>query len=1672
MEYLVEGAKLICVNGSIVTQLKVLESHSYTSGGKEKANCKDCKAYENIPPFGRCQKNEEDHMCEGFMDLDEKWENTDVNTTKPENVSGEDAISLNSVLLCKKGGVIMPVSSGQGYDGKIDWDNLKKRYQDVVSWAAGQKLLTHVYRKDPININTGNYIYEKEDLFIDGELPLSFKLFYNALDCGEQGSLGEGWHHNYEIYFKKIIGENLVGIILEDGHELPYCRKLEQKYTPIMGDAGILRKSEYGYVYEQEGLVYEFNQDGRLVKQRDTNGNSRILSYNIEGLLIRIENNSGGFLYYTYNKENQLISVIDHAGRKVLIEYQYGKLRWFTNTIGGIYEYEYNENGIVSGVITPREIHGVKNEYDGANRVLKQTLPDDSVVELRYDDKNNRTYMKEQNGNIIAYESDARMRNIRTIYEDGEEIFAYNDRNLPIQYTDKNGNTTKNSYDNRGNLTQVINALGEKVCMTYDCENHLISLKLPDNSQIKFHYDSQGNLIETINQVGVSYKALYDNYGRVLSVIQPDYSHIQFNYDSRGNVIQKTDAFGHGVSYEYDELNQITQMTDGNDNITRYSYNPNGNLIEIINSVGNTKKFAYNKSGKVIGVTDFDGSTQSVEYDDCNRPCQYIDSENNTTCYQYDKMGNLVNIKYPNGGVAIYEYDHFDRLKTYTDVMGAIVKYNYDAVGNLIKIIGPCGESTTISYDSLNRRTCICEPDGNSIYYEYNSQGNVSKITDKAGNMTSYEYDLCGRKVKEIDMLGNISAFVYDSLGNLVEETDGAGRKVSHSYYPGGLIQKSAYSDGISEHYRYDGNRNLIETKNQAGYIIHYAYDELDRIIQNSNSKNQNTRFAYDAADRLISKVDANGAETRYTYSSNGNLSSVVDACGNKTKCQYDSMGNLSAVFMPGDENEENLKFEEAIKLNEKNHNLHLTMFDRDLLGRVRATIDALGTIERYEYDKSGNIIKKSDNNGYETQYTYNLLNQISCIIYSDERQVEFFYDSFRHLKEVRDWLGVTNITSDKYGRVQDITDYRGKKVSYEFGRMGERKAVIYPDGSKVNYSYDSCLRTSEVTFENEKIRYHYDKNGCLSQKGYMNGLATNYAYDEAGDLTGFSHETTQGVLDQYEYSYDQMGNKKCVRKYRKGLDEDTGKFFFEYDMENRLIGIRDKSRILNEYKYDTFGNRCYSKITDNLPTTYSYNALNQLTTESGSNNKQYLYDKRGNLNQTIENGKEVKTYSFNTLNRLAGVIDSAGNRSLYEYNGLGGRVSSQFYSGNEATSRICEQTLDLIFEDHNLLMQEERGKNQKFIWDKGLVGFDNGNGNQNVLLDDLGSPIRLLYSNARISQSYAYDEFGNSLHESDRRIQPFGYTGYMNEDNSDTLYAYAREYKPEWGKFISEDLLKGNLFIPCTQNCYNYCFNNPLNYVDLDGAWPKSVSNAANWVKDKASDAVNWGKEHKTAVVVATVAVTAVVAAPVVIAAFCGGATATVTIGAVGAAAALGAAVGGGADLAVQAYEIHTGNRDKINKKELLINAVTGAGAAVTGPIGASVMAVTNYVGTQLVNDKDPTLAGVGVNAISGYFGGWLAGKLITKATEIALTHTATSSINQLSIIGGKLFQHSSIAGYLTNLAFAQTYKNYLVSGVLKAFLATNPWLSSFITGSIEQIWENTQFAKIANEVLCAAAQ
>ena len=140
-------------------------------------------------------------------------------------------------------------------------------------------------------------------------------------------------------------------------------------------------------------------------------------------------------------------------------------------------------------------------------------------------------------------------------------------------------------------------------------------------------------------------------------------------------------------------------------------------------------------------------------------------------------------------------------------------------------------------------------------------------------------------------------------------------------------------------------------------------------------------------------------------------------------------------------------------------------------------------------------------------------------------------------------------------------------------------------------------------------------------------------------------------------------------------------------------------------------------------------------------------------------------------------------------------------------SNRKCDQTTSI---------------NSTFIYDFNVLSMQREDENLHYFHDDLGSPIRLINDRGH-DNSFSYDEFGELNNEIGLASfeNPFTYTGYQFDPISDTLFAQAREYKPEFGSFVSEDLIKGFTLAPFTLNQYTYCWNQPLNLVDLDGLKP-----------------------------------------------------------------------------------------------------------------------------------------------------------------------------------------------------------------------------------------------------------
>ena len=551
--------------------------------------------------------------------------------------------------------------------------------------------------------------------------------------------------------------------------------------------------------------------------------------------------------------------------------------------------------------------------------------------------------------------------------------------------------------------------------------------------------------------------------------------------------------------------------------------------------------------------------------------------------------------------------------------------------------------------------------------------------------------------------------------------------------------------------------------------------------------------------------------------------------------------------------------------------------------------------------------------------------------------------------------------------------------MGYEWGSMGERTAVLYPDGTKAAYEYNGAMQlTAMKVFSGEKqeqtVRYSYDEAGRLAGKQFPGG-STEYRYSQAGRIGEILHKGAD-FTERLRYAYDVMGNKVTAEKDRPGSPEDSGIFSYGYDELNRLTGVAQNGKILRSYSYDAFGNRSSKteyQTAGSLTTTYRYNARNQLIQETAADTaKDYAYDHRGNLLSVTSGGEVLRAYGFDAANQMESAMEMEDGRmkkAACQYNGLGHRMGQSITAaGGTVPDRIIRYTLDLTRQYHNLLQKttsmgsggsRTKDRRETYFWDGNVTGMEEEGRDHFYFQDDLGSPVRLADGTGRSEEVYGFDEFGNDIRTGKDifrdSMQSFGFTGYQMDGAGGLYFAQARRYDAGAGRFISEDLIKGHTAVPYTMNHYSYCFNRPMDLVDLNGMWPSlkdigngiesTISSVVETVSDVTQSVVEGIKETATNVIDATNDFyaehkeTIDTVAKVVVAA-----STVATIGIVAAGIATASVATGGACLAVLAA---VGVSAGIGGVSGGVTNVTTGGSFINGFVGGSINGALTAAGT-----------------------------------------------------------------------------------------------------------------------------
>ena len=217
------------------------------------------------------------------------------------------------------------------------------------------------------------------------------------------------------------------------------------------------------------------------------------------------------------------------------------------------------------------------------------------------------------------------------------------------------------------------------------------------------------------------------------------------------------------------------------------------------------------------------------------------------------------------------------------------------------------------------------------------------------------------------------------------------------------------------------------------------------------------------------------------------------------------------------------------------------------------------------------------------------------------------------------------------------------------------------------------------------------------------------------------------------------------------------------------------------------------------------------------------------------------------------------------------------------------------------------------------------------------GDIVAVYYQDGTKIASYTYDAWGNCTKTthlsagvySYAQYNPFRYRGYYYDTTTGYYYLQSRYYNPGWGRFLNADsVLDGIGGELLGYNVFIYCMNDPVNFSDHEGDWPK------------------WAT--KVLVAVAIVAVVATVAAITVATAGAGTAVAAIAVGAAK-GAVIGAVTGAATGAATGAvkHRLSTGSWEGTGEAALDGMGNGALSGAITGAIAGGISGGVNYIRT-----------------------------------------------------------------------------------------------------------------------------
>jgi len=1243
--------------------------------------------------------------------------------------------------------------------------------------------------------------------------------------------------------------------------------------------SGLQRNSDQTYtLILRDQTRYEFDSGGRLVRIVSRVGNGATLAYVGTQLQRVTDEGSGRYLSFTYFTSGadagRLEQVADNTGRKIQFDYTHGDLTRVTNAKGKSRTFTYWPQSLLKQACHETGEVLVYNEYDNQQRVTLQrdgnqmasgtgssiiawssgtvadghpttiatvqpymrphvvytsfTESEDTIsilhtlnngnvhsVSMTYDANGNVlsevTYEGSmadlgKSGNTIAatYDDNCNIATLTLESGVGTLVFGYDAHNNLESSPDRLGNLTKFAYAGDNSLSSTTDALGMKTVYTYKAgairgliESESVYLAngngaAVSNANVKrMEYTPRGQLQRVTNALGEKTTCTYDDATGQLSsqtIANADGTVTRittYEYDALTGLLskRKTQHYDQPLAdasvemFTYDECNNVSTVTDALGRITQYVYNPNNFVAAIIRSPGSPTstqtRFDYTAENLISSLT--------------------LSAANPVVVWRftYDALGRLATRTDPNGRVTTLRQSIHGTSIVFPILGNAHEPYvqsmTVDALERPISLTDIAWQSNTpgttqFAYDALTdpdtgsrvlrvmRTLPLAVPDKDVPQTEiavFDARNRVVALTNTAGRTWNTMFSAVQNAnsigvqtlMSEIDPSGVCTMTATDAEGRLTE------RRVGHV---GSDSKPEKWKSVVVSHDSSGRPRRVVESSSDGGSLpattYSYKYNPLKHLLEVTVTPCGDgaavSVYSYDKTMALVAMTAPGGVTESRTYNSRGLLETFTDTRGNILRYAYDAAGRFISTTLPGGD----------VIAHVLDHNGN----------RRQTTRNDVPQIER-EFDEINRLTSRTDRLRQKTVgYSYTPMNRIERLLYPDLlTPVLYTYDG-RH-------------------RLQTVVDFHGRKTSYSYWPGGRLKNTAYPNGVVVHQTVEDANRvTGFVAIANPSgevlasRRTDFDELGIPQKVTELLPIAPSQKQPEVSmTYAGDRLLTLNGV----EVSYDAEGNMTRI----PGVDG-----ALQYSVRRELTSVGEA-----RLEYDA----------DGLNTGV----------HQGDASRHFVKDVRRYRAPFVEQADPMHAVAGSEfvssiagplrISPLAPVISVA--RPLLALpirpQTLGPLQPDLFASLPMPQTDAHEEMESSL--DHTLVAENEDGSGRVYyIHGIGLISrLTDRNQYQTYVFDEAGSTLALVDGTGAVTDRFAYAPYGSVVARQGATRDPFLFHGQHGvvDLGMGLLHMCARAYHPGAMRFISRDILFGNVYQPQTLNRYAFALGDPLRLID-----------------------------------------------------------------------------------------------------------------------------------------------------------------------------------------------------------------------------------------------------------------